>query len=341
MDLAKQVGDAKMEAFLEMAAKRAADYNVALSAERIRKLKDLIDSLSIEQMKKLAANQPAEGVPVPVEEFLKEIASLTPEEIERRAARKIDYDNAQRSNPKFERDQIKWKPDIFVSSGKPGEIGSPRNPVASDSREFADAIFDVQQMLGIKADGMAGPNTTKKFYERNNLPKDGAYKNAVELVEAEKRAIEERKATAERRKEIEALLKDEKVKAAMAAPLAPEDQLKKDLTSLHWENLGDGGAAFVKVGGRSIIAMKTDSGHRLGAYFHFVEREDKGVKKTMMLDTSRFYALDTIPNNEIITFSIVDKEGQNGLWFMAMVGQKKDSFSPRSLNFFSLFVEFE
>ena len=278
----------------------------------------------------LAANQPAEGVPVPAEEFLKEIASLTPEEIERRAARKIDYDKTRRSNRKYEKSQIKWKPELFVQSG-----------VASDSKEFADAIYDIQQMLGIKADGMAGPSTTKKFYERNNLPKDEAYKNAVELVEVEKRAQEEQKAAAERRKEIEALLRDEKVKTALAEPFPSEEQLKKDLTSLHWESLADGGAAFVKVGGRPIIAIKTDSGHRLGAYFHFVEQEDKGVKKTMMLDTSRFYALDTIPNNEIITFLIVDKDGRSGLWFMALVGQKKDSFSAASLGFFSLFVEFE
>jgi hypothetical protein len=341
MALAKEVGDAKLEVFLEMAAKRAADYNVALDAERIKKLGPLINSLTIEQMKQLAANQPTEGVPVPVEEFLKSIATLAQAESERKAARKIDYDKAQRSNPKFEHNQIGWKPELFVASGKEGEIGPSRNPVASDSKEFADAIYDIQKLLGLEADGMAGPNTTKKYYERNNVPKDQAYERAVELVEEEKRAIAEQKAIAERKKEIDALLKDEKVKAALDTPFPPEDQLKKDLASLHWENLGEGGTAFVKEGGRAIIAIKTDLGHRIGAYFRFVEREDKGVKKTMMLDTSRFYALDAIDQNEIVSYSIVDNEGRSGLWFMALLGQKKDSFSAATLQFFSLSVEFE
>jgi len=339
MDLAKQVGDAKMEAFLEMAAKRAADYNVALSAERIRKLKDLIDSLSIEQMKKLAANQPAEGVPVPVEEFLKEIASLTPEEIERRAARKIDYDKAQRSNPKFERDEIKWKADLFVSSGKPGEIGSPRNPVLSHSREFADAIYDIQKMLGIKADGMAGPSTTKIFYERNNLPKDEAYKNAVELVEAEKPAREEAKAAAERRKEIDALLKDEKVKAALAAPFPSEEQLKKDLTSLHWENLDNNSAEFIDVKGRAIVGIKTEEGHRIGAYFHYVEREFKGVKMRLIVKTSRFYALDKIARGEALTYSFAEEESNLGTGFLVLQEQEKGSFFEMGPFFFLKFVD--
>ena len=338
MDLAKQVGDAKMEAFLEMAAKRAADYNVALSAERIRKLKDLIDSLTIEQMKKLAANQPAEGVPVPVEEFLKEIASLTPEEIKRRAARKIDYDKARRSNTKFERDQIKWKPDLFVASGKMGEIGPPRTPVASDSTEFADAIYDIQQILGIRADGVAGPLTTKTFYERNNVPKDAAYKNAVKLVEAEKRAREEQKAAAERRKEIEALLKDEKVKAALAAAFPSEEQLHKDLTPLNWDDLPSDSAQFIQVNGRAIVVIKTDAGHRVGAYFHYVEREFNGVTMPMIVKTSRFYTLDDISTYEFITFIFFDKKRNPTIELRALKAQKKNSFFEMSPSF--LFAKF-
>src|SRR5262249_10797888 len=56
------------------------------------------------------------------------------------------------------------EPDLFVQSG-----------IGSDSREFADAIYDIQKMLGIKADGMAVPRTTKAFYERNKQPRDKAY----------------------------------------------------------------------------------------------------------------------------------------------------------------------
>jgi Domain of unknown function (DUF4157) len=329
MDLAKQVGDAKMEAFLEMAAKRAADYNVALSAERIRKLKDLIDSLSIEQMKKLAANQPAEGVPVPVEEFLKEIASLTPEEIERRAARKIDYDKAQRSNPKYEKSQIKWKPELFVQSG-----------VASDSKEFADAIYDIQKILGIKADGMAGPGTTKAFYERNNQPKDDAYDNAVALVEEEKRAIAEAKAAAKRKKEIEALLKDPLVKAALAAPFPSDADLKKDLTSLNWGALDDDNMVFFEKNGNAIVAIKTDAGHRLGAYFHHVEQEFGGKKSHMIVNVSKFYVLDKISAGEGMGNLVILEDGSHGIELIVLKENAKDSFfEMKNPIFFGRFVD--
>jgi hypothetical protein len=324
MDLAREVGDEKMEAFLEMAARRAADYNVQLDAERIRKLGALIKSLSVAQMKALAqAEIPKDGVPVSVEEFLKSIATLTPDESKRKEARKIDYDKARRSNPKFEQVQIGWKPELFVTPG-----------VKSDSNAFADAIYDIQNLLGIKADGMAGAKTTKLFYERNHLPKDKAYENASNVVAREEEMLANRK-------ELDAILNDEKVKAAMAQTFASDEQLKRDIGSLKWENLDDGGTIFVKVGGRAIVAIKTDDGHRLGAYFHFVEREHKGAKRTMALDTSRFFALDKILNNEMITYSIVDKEGNRGLWFLALKGQEKETFSPTTLNFFSKFVEFE
>ena len=302
MDVAKEVGDDKFEAFLEMAAKRAADYNVALDAERIRKLAPLIKSLTIEQMKQLAANQPTEGVPVPAEEFLKSIATLTQAESQRKAARNIDYDKAQRSNPKFERDQIKWKPDLFV-----------KLDISSDSKEFADAIYDIQKMLGIKADGMAGPSTTKAFYERNNQPRDKAYENASKLVEEEKRARAEKKATEKRRKEIEALRNDEKVKAAMAEAFPSEDQLKKDLMPLTWDNLENDSIQFIKVKGRAIVGIKTEAGHRLGAYFHHVEREFRGEKMNMVVKTSRFYTLDTISDGEGIGESVILDDGSHGI----------------------------
>jgi len=51
--------------------------------------------------------------------------------------------------------------------------------------------------------------------------------------------------------------------------------------------------------------------------------------------------LDTVARNEIITFLIVDEDDQKGLWFMALTGQEKGSFSPASLGFFGLFMEFE
>jgi hypothetical protein len=332
MDLAKEFGDGdaakdKLEAFLEMAAKRAADSNVALDADRIRKLGPLIRSLTIEQMKQIAANRPVDGIPVPVEEFLKSIATLTPAESERKAARKIDYDKAQHSNASFEKNEIGWKPALFV---KPD--------IASDSKEFADAIYDIQQMLGIKADGMAGPKTTKAFYEHNKQPKDQAYANAVTLVKQEEQAREEMKETAERKKEYEALLKDEKIKAAMAAPFPSEDQLKQDLTPLSWDNLDDDSIQFIKVKGRGVMGLKTSRGQRAGCYFNYVERDFRGATLPMIVKTSRFYALDEIPGSAV-EWATFDKDGKREAHFWFIL-EKKGTFFD-GLDFFGQFVRIQ
>jgi hypothetical protein len=267
MDVAKEVGYDKFDAFIEMAAKRAADYNVALDAERIRKLAPLIKSLTIEQMKKLAENQPTEGVPVPVEEFLKSIATLTQAERERKAERKIDYDKARRSNASFERNEIGWKPTLFVREG-----------VASDSKEFAEAIFDIQTMLGIKPDGMAGPYTTKTFYERNKVPKDAAYNNAVADVERAQTTAEEIR----------------RIKEILAAPYPTSSQLAKDLQSVKGSFPDPSNAALFAVGGRKLILATTEGGARIGGYYKEFEITRDKSKRVVLIDVSAFYTLDPI-----------------------------------------------
>jgi hypothetical protein len=61
MDLAREVGTEKMEAFLAMAAARAADQNIVIDAAKIA---PLIRNLTVEQMKAIAEHRPVDGVPV-------------------------------------------------------------------------------------------------------------------------------------------------------------------------------------------------------------------------------------------------------------------------------------
>lgn len=329
MAIARDVGDKKFQAFIEMAAKRAADYGVELSAERIKKLTPLIKALTIEQMKKLAENQPVDGIDVSIEEFLKSIAKLTDAEAQRKTERKIDYDKARKANRKFHREQIKWKPELFVESG-----------VAPDSKEFVDAIFDIQKLLGIMADGMAGAKTTKVFYERNSQPKDKAYDNAVEIIE---KAKADAAAAAERLKKVEELLKDEKVKEAMGVTFPKEAELKKELAAFDWSIVPVDSFICTKIGSRAVILIKTDAGHRVGAYFSFAEREFGGRNLPMMVKTSKFYALDQIGKGESYSFPVRTREGDPGLGFTYLDPHPKDSFydSHKGLAYFGGFVEFQ
>ncbi len=99
--------------------------------------------------------------------------------------RKIDYDQATRANAAYQQ-QLGWDPLTFYP--KPG--------VKADSKEFADAVYDMQEALNIYADGKLGPETVVRFYEKNKLPKtDAAYQNAAkkraEATAAKEKAAKE------------------------------------------------------------------------------------------------------------------------------------------------------
>ena len=158
-------------------------------------------------------------------------------------------------------------------------------------------------------------------------------------MEEEKRARAEKKATEKRRKEIEALRNDEKVKAAMAEAFPSEDQLKKDLMPLTWDNLENDSIQFIKVKGRAIVGIKTEAGHRLGAYFHHVEREFRGEKMNMVVKTSRFYTLDNIEKDEALTYSFAGQESSLGTGFLSFQEHEKGSFFDLGPFFVLQFVD--
>lgn len=314
LQLVQDIGEDKFNALIELMLKHGAGPHVQLTAERLAELKLLLEKVNAEDLKKLAEGKPGDKT-VGLEEFLKTIATYTAAETKATEERKIDYENAKRSNPKYEK-SIGWKPELFVDHG-----------IAPDSQEFADAVYDIQKLLGFKKpDGMMGPHSTVTFYDKNGIAKDSAYKNAVQLVKQEEQAKADKTAAEERRKEIEALLKDEKFQAARNAPFPSDEQLKKDLTPLNWEVLPDDSAQFIEVNGRAIVVIKTDAGHRVGAYFHYVEREFNGVTMPMIVKTSRLYALDDISTHEFITFIFFDKKRNPTIELRALKAHKKNSF---------------
>lgn len=105
--------------------------------------------------------------------------------------RNIDYPKATYSNRALQK-MHGWDPMTFY-----------KNPVVKvDSEEFANAIYDLQESLAIKADGILGPETLIAFYDRNKVKKDQAYKESVkereEQEKAEKALAEQRKAARDR-----------------------------------------------------------------------------------------------------------------------------------------------
>ena len=81
--------------------------------------------------------------------------------------RDINYEKAQRVNLQLQ-EALGWKPETFYP--KPG--------VDPGSVEFANAVYDMQEALDVKADGILGENTLIAFYKRNKLEKDAAYQEA-------------------------------------------------------------------------------------------------------------------------------------------------------------------
>jgi hypothetical protein len=72
--------------------------------------------------------------------------------------------------------------------------------------------------------------------------------------------------------------------------------------------------------------IKTDAGHRVGAYFQYIELDSNGVTKPMIVKISRFYALDDISTHEFITFRFSDKKRNRNLRLRVLEAQKKNSF---------------
>lgn len=301
-----------------------------LSEEDFRKLVEAIKNANKtpEELKKmLEAARNAKSGKLSFDKALSNVASgAAPEEQPRE--RKIDYANAARNNPYYQ-NKIGWDPTTFIK--KPG--------IQADSKEFADAVYDLQEAIGIHADGIAGAGTTLQFYKANGLPKDAQYNAAVQVAEQEQRAREERKAAAELKKEIEAILADKKVQEVLAKPFPSNEQLKKDLQQFDWDLLPGEGGAFVTLGGRPLIVLRTVSGARLGGYFKFVERDFQGTLAAMIVETGSFYALDEIPMNDSVTFSITERDGSHGLNFIFFKAAAKEAFFPLNpATFFGRFV---
>lgn len=116
--------------------------------------------------------------------------------------RTIDYPKAKRSNLGSQK-MRGWDPMTFYK--KP--------LVKVDSDEFADAIYDLQEALRVKADGMLGDETLIAFYDKNNLPKDAVYKESQQEREKARLAAEKAaKEQAEKQREEKARAAAEKAK---------------------------------------------------------------------------------------------------------------------------------
>lgn len=192
--------------------------------------------------------------------------------------RKIDYDKAKRTNIAY-KEKLGWDPSLFIKRG-----------MNEGTKEFADAVYDMQEAIGVHKDGIAGPSTTVEFYEANNLKKDKVYKKAEELQNEEKVSKE--------------------IKEALDKPYPTLAQLKSDLGSAPWSTLGANSFAFMKVDGRYLAACKTDQKAEFGFYFKWIDSEHDKKPRMMIIDHSPLYARKEIKKDDSWSVSLepVDKD---------------------------------
>lgn len=177
--------------------------------------------------------------------------------------RNIDYDNAARNNSWYET-LLGWNPFFFIK--KPG--------LRADSKEFADAVYDMQEAIGVHADGIAGATTTMAFYNTNGIKKDNVF------VKAEKTLQEETLDKAEQK--------------IWDAPWPARTQLTADLTGYDWSTIATDSGRFTKVDGRPMILLKLESNARVGAHIKYIETDIKGEKVNKWLAIGEFHNLDEI-----------------------------------------------
>ncbi|HLF64401.1 MAG TPA: DUF4157 domain-containing protein [Saprospiraceae bacterium] len=163
----------------------------------------------------------------------------------------------------------------------------------------------------------------------------GKYTGAEKKLIAEAKAAKEKKAALDKlTKEVEEILNDPKAKEALEKAYPSNEDLKKDLVKVPWDSMDNGTGDFFSVNGHTLIALKTSAGARTGAFFKYFEKDIKGVKSNLILETSKFYALDTIPKNDCVSFSMREKEGNLGIAFLCLKGQDAGTFSGDATTFF-------
>jgi hypothetical protein len=104
--------------------------------------------------------------------------------------RKIDYPKARQQNVVYQKMRA-WDPVTFVK--QPG--------IKVDSDEFANAVYDMQEALRIKADGILGDDTLVAFYDKNKKKPDLQYEEANKAIEQKRAAEAERAAKAKAAKD--------------------------------------------------------------------------------------------------------------------------------------------
>lgn len=124
--------------------------------------------------------------------------------------RKIDYPNTRKQNAIYQK-MRGWDPVTFVK--KPG--------IKVDSDEFANAVYDMQEALRVKADGILGDDTLVAFYDTNKKKPDIFYSESTKAIEEKKAAEAERKEKEKAAKDKAAADKAATDKGGVAPPALP------------------------------------------------------------------------------------------------------------------------
>jgi len=134
-----------------------------------------------------------------------------------------------------------------------------------------------------------------------------SYTSAEKKLIAEAKAQKEEKAAKEAyQKAMSEIMADPKGKEAMEKPFPSGSELTKDLDGYNgWSSVSPGYPKFVKINGHTVVLLKTTKGSRLGAFFKYYEKTDKGVVKNIVIDTGRFYIVDDIEAFDSFTYATI------------------------------------
>lgn len=257
----------KFKALMAMMAANAAPGASALDAARIAEIAKFVDGLSAADMKAIADGKKSD-IPVDVNTFLKSLKTKTETEKKIDEKREIDYEKAKEWNPKYQK-KLGWDPEKFVRKG-----------VKPDSAEFADAVYDIQEQLGLKSDGMVGKWTIRKFYAKNGLEPDGAYNAAV----------------AEIRKHQAAIRYAREYEAAQSKPWPSNAQLIKDLQGVQFPT--SPGQIPYDLGKLKMVAILTDKQSKVGFYYRTETLNDADGKSTTIMFYSPAANVDAVTKGE-------------------------------------------
>lgn len=232
-----------------------------------------------------------------------------------------DFSNLDPNNPEIVKLRSKWQAEnkdrmvkdlqqVFTKDGKPA-TEEDLNKLVKEMQDSGEKNEDLKKLIQGAKDKKTG-----------KIDFNGSMENvkAGEVFDQETNKF------------TRDLLGKEEAKKELAKEYPTKDQLQKDVQSIDKKTI-DTNIQFRKSGSNYICIVSTSQGAVVAAYFKKIDIQEKGEKKTYVIQFDQFYVMDPIESGDAIkiVFTNTDVKDDKGISNFTFL-DKMDKGAPLDLN---------